>query len=185
MTSKYIYTSERLGFRVWTNSDIEPMYQINQSSKVMEFFPVKPNLEDTKAFILRMQEQFNTSAYCYFAVDILKTKEFIGFIGLSNQVFSAEFTPCVDIGWRLNEKYWKKGYATEGANASLNYAFNTLKLDVINAICPQVNVKSEHIMIKIGMSKALEFKHSLLKDYPILESCWCYEITKESFHEKS
>lgn len=38
-TIKYIFTSERLGFRNWNLTDIDKMYEINSDEKVMEFFP--------------------------------------------------------------------------------------------------------------------------------------------------
>lgn len=172
----YLYTSARLGFRLWRNSDLPLMTTINANKNVMEFFPRVFSLEETKAFILRMQNQFNDLGFCYFAVDILETGEFIGFIGLSKQTYPSSFTPCIDIGWRLDEKHWNKGYATEGAQASLDYAFNRLKLKEIVAVCPKVNLKSEQVMKKIGMQKALEFNHVYLAEYPALETCVCYKI---------
>lgn len=36
---KYIFTSQRLGFRNWKSTDIEDLYEINSDKRVMEFFP--------------------------------------------------------------------------------------------------------------------------------------------------
>ncbi|MEM9686659.1 MAG: GNAT family N-acetyltransferase, partial [Bacteroidota bacterium] len=71
-----------------------------------------------------------------------------------------------------------KGYATEGAKRCLEYAFNDLNIDKIVAICTKDNLKSEHIMKKIGMRKRGEFHHPHLKEYPEYEKCIWYEITK-------
>ncbi len=173
---KYIYTSERLGFRAWKSTDLPKLFVINSNSKVMEFFPNKPSLKETEGFIERMNTQYKESQYCYFAVEVIETGDFIGFIGLSKQTYEADFTPCVDIGWRLDEQFWYKGYATEGAKASLHYAFKTLKLNEVVAVCPKVNTKSEQVMKKIGMQKITEFKHVFLKDNPNLEVCVLYKI---------
>ncbi|MCD8438419.1 GNAT family N-acetyltransferase, partial [Tenacibaculum dicentrarchi] len=107
----YIFKSERLGFRNWTEKDKPKMTEINSDSKVMEFFPSIPNKEQTEEFVNRMKKQYTENGFCYFAVDKLENNEFIGFIGISEQNFESDFTPCVDIGWRLAQKEWGKGYA--------------------------------------------------------------------------
>ncbi len=56
-----------------------------------------------------MQFTNQKRGYCYFATDELTSGKFIGFIGLMYQNYEADFTPCVDIGWRLAKKYWGKG----------------------------------------------------------------------------
>jgi len=144
----------------------------------MEFFPYLPSLEQTKLFIERMQNQFNKNGFCYFAVDVLETEEFIGFIGIAEQTFEADFTPCIDIGWRLDKKYWKKGYASEGAKRCLEFAFETKKLESIKAVAPKINLKSRKVMEKIGMKYMKDFKHPALKGDKRLEICVLYEINR-------
>lgn len=160
--TRYLFTSERLGFRNWRAADIDDMHEINSDEKVMEFFPAIPTKEQTTAFVARMTNQFENKGYCYFAVDKLENNRFIGFIGLSEQTYEADFTPCVDIGWRIKSSEWNKGYATEGAQKCLDYALNELKIEKIYSIAPKVNIKSEHIMAKIGLKKQCEFEHPLL-----------------------
>lgn len=172
---KYIFTSERLGFRNWNLTDIDPMQEINSDEKVMEFFPNILTREKTVEFIARMKNQFEDKGFCYFAVDKLENNEFIGFIGLSEQTYEADFTPCVDIGWRIKSREWNKGFATEGAKKCLDYALNDLKIEDIYSIAPKINTKSEHIMIKIGLKKQYEFEHSLLPNNSLLKTCVLYK----------
>ena len=98
----------------------------------------------------------------------------IGFIGLSAQDYECEFTPFVDIGWRLAKHTWNKGYATEGAKRCLSYAHETLKLKEIYAVTPMLNKKSERIMQKIGMTKVGTFEHPLLLNDERLKMCVLY-----------
>ena len=174
--SPYIFTSERLGFRNWVAADIPKMAKINASAEVMKHFPSTATEGQTVEFIKRMQAQYAEKGYCYFAVDKLSDGEFIGFIGLSYQTFEADFTPCVDVGWRLDDAHWGNGYATEGAKSCLEYGFNFLKIKTIKALCPIVNLPSENVMKKLGMQKIKHFKHSKLGDFPVLEECVLYEI---------
>jgi RimJ/RimL family protein N-acetyltransferase len=173
--NKYIFTSERLGFRNWELTDIDKMHQINSDEKVMEFFPSNLTKEQTTEFVERMKKLFENKGFCYFAVDKLEDNEFIGFIGLSEQSFKANFTPCVDIGWRIKNSEWNKGFASEGAKKCLDYALNDLKIENVYSIAPKVNIKSEHIMTKIGLIKQFEFEHPLLTKNDRLKTCLLYK----------
>ncbi|MDX2361617.1 MAG: GNAT family N-acetyltransferase [Crocinitomicaceae bacterium] len=181
MSSPFLFTSERLGFRNWKPSDVDLMIEISADEEVMEFFPYVATPEQTRVFIERMTEMCDKKHYCYFAVEELESREFIGFIGLCDQNYEAEFTPCIDIGWRLSQKYWGKGYATEGAKKCLEYTFRTLGLNEIYSTAPTLNKKSISIMEKIGMKKHLEFRHERLKEYQHLESCLCYKIDSNMY----
>jgi RimJ/RimL family protein N-acetyltransferase len=174
-TEEYIFTSKRLGFRNWDVADIDKMHEINSDKKVMEFFPAMPTKEQTTEFVQRMKSQFQDKGFCYFAVEKLEDKQFIGFIGLSEQTFEADFTPCVDIGWRIKSSEWNKGFASEGAQKCLDYALNELNLESVYSIAPKINTKSEHIMTKIGMKKLYEFEHSLLTKFDQLKKCVLYK----------
>jgi RimJ/RimL family protein N-acetyltransferase len=174
--NQYIFTSERLGFRPWRENDVETLSAINAEAAVMEFFPSIITKEKTAEFITRMQDQYIKNGYCYFAIDILENGEFIGFIGLSEQTYEAEFTPCIDIGWRIKSSQWNKGFATEGARKCLDYAANVLGIESIYSIAPKINYKSQHIMAKIGMHKLCEFSHPYLKEDKRLKTCVLFKI---------
>ncbi len=151
----------------------------------MEFFPNLQTELETNAFIERMQRQFESKGFCYFAVDSLEHSEFIGFIGLSEQNFESGFTPCIDIGWRLDQKYWNLGYATEGAKTCLHFGFNNLKMEKICSIAPVVNTRSTKVMEKIGMTKVKEFNHPKLSGNEYLENCALYEISNINLKNES
>ena len=174
----YIFCSERLGFRTFDEADTSEMVSMNNNQNVMRFFPFCPNEQQTKDFMKRMNKEFEKKKYCYFAVDRLDTKEFIGFIGLLDQDYDAPFTPCTDIGWRLKEEHWYKGFATEGALACLNYAFTKLNKEIIYSTAPQINLPSLSVMKKIGMKKEGSYEHSRLLNYPKIRTCDYYSIKK-------
>ncbi|MBP2833593.1 GNAT family N-acetyltransferase [Aquimarina sp. U1-2] len=176
--NSYIFTSKRLGFRNWKDTDVDILSEINNDDDVMEFFPFKPSKQDTKKFIENMQRMQSEQKFCYFAVDVLETKECIGFIGLCLQTYLKAPKSFVDIGWRLKKSSWNQGYATEGAKACLAYGFNTIGLREIYAVAPSINKKSAIIMKKIGMHYVKTFNHPKLSGYEKLESCVLYYISK-------
>jgi len=173
---KYIIKTERLGLRNWNDNDLSEMTALNQDEQVMEFFPSTQDESKTRGFIKRMQVHQAEHGYCYFAADRLDTGKFIGFIGMCRQDYLTDRPAFTDIGWRLKQAAWGKGFATEGAKACLAFAFEKLNLERVYSVCSLINVKSENVMQKIGMHKEMEFKHPVLGNFPDLELCAFYVI---------
>lgn len=176
MERKYIFKSSRLGFRNWRSEDLEEFASMNNDLDVMEYFPKPLSKNESEKLMKRMQVHYEKNGYTYFATERLDTGELIGFVGLSYQEYKTEFTPAIDIGWRLKKDAWGRGYATEGARRCLTLGFNELGLEKIVSTCTVGNNKSEHVMKKIGMIKKGEFNHPELTEFPDFEKCIWYEI---------
>jgi len=174
--SPYIFTSERLGFRQWRTDDLEEFAKLNADEAVMEHFPSTLSESEVVEFIVKLKEHYETNGFTYYATEILETNEFIGMIGLASQKYVTDYTPAIDIGWRLKQSAWGKGYATEGAKRCLEYAFNDLGIEKVISVCVTQNFKSEKVMKKIGMTKIGSFDHPEMKDNPGYERHHCYEI---------
>ncbi|MFP3422175.1 GNAT family N-acetyltransferase, partial [Bacillus sp. SIMBA_161] len=84
---------------------------------------------------------------------------FIGFIGLLDVNFDIGVKGATEIGWRLDQQFWKRGYATEGAKACLDYAFQELGKTAIYSFTAAINLPSITVMKRIGMEKISEFDH--------------------------
>ena len=100
------------------------------------------------------------------AVEIPNVAPFAGFLGLTIPRLEAHFTPCVEIGWRLDERYWGYGYATEGARAVATFGFNSLHLSEIVSYTVPANTRSRRVMEKISMthSDTDDFDHPAFPD---------------------
>jgi len=174
---EYTITTKRLGLRNWKEKDVGPFAEMSIDPLVMRYFPSSLSLQECKQFVENMQSHFEQYGYTYFAVDLLESDEFIGFIGLKNQTFESFFTPCVDIGWRLKTKFWGQGLASEGAQACLQFAKKKLVDEQeILAIVPANNRGSRRVAEKIGMHFKSTFKHPRLRDYPEIKTCALYSI---------
>lgn len=101
LNQKYLFTSERLGFRDWKPKDLTEFARLNADTEVMEYLPKPLTFEETSDFLFRLKEHHSKFGFTYFATEVLETGEFIGFIGLYNQMYQSDFTPATDIGWRL------------------------------------------------------------------------------------
>lgn len=98
-----------------------------------------------------------------YAVECKETQNFLGYVGFHNIAFESDFTPGVEIGWRLCRDAWGKGYATEAASACLDYASDNLPFKTVYSFTAIPNKRSERVMQKIGMHFEKEFDHPLVE----------------------
>ena len=157
----YIETG-RLILRSWKPEDLPLFAEMNKDSRVMRYFPATLSDAETEAFYNRIQSEFDSKGWGLYAVEIKSTCEFIGYVGLD-----ADFTPGVEIGWRLAADYHNQGYATEAAKAVLSLA-KSAGIERLFSFTAKINAPSERVMQKIGMVKAGEFNHpKLSEDSPL------------------
>ncbi|MDP4094948.1 MAG: GNAT family N-acetyltransferase [Bacillota bacterium] len=173
----YIET-ERLLLRDWKEQDLVEFREMNKDSRVMKFFPKTLTDDETDSFYSRIEEEFKNYGYGLYAVETKQDNSFIGFTGFHWATFNSQFTPCIEIGWRLKFDAWGNGYATEGAKACLKYGFETLKLTDIYSFTSKINLQSENVMKKIGMTKAMEFEHPNIVEGSPLRRHVLYVVNK-------
>ncbi|WP_079504157.1 GNAT family N-acetyltransferase [Mesobacillus jeotgali] len=163
----YLETS-RLYLRDWSAADLEPFCNMNADEDVMKYFPRMLSHEETERFYQAILSEFEDYGYGLYAAEVKDSKEFIGFIGFHRATFEADFTPCVEIGWRLKKEAWGKGYATEGAKACLDYGFHQLGFSEIFSFTAEINAPSINVMRKIGMEPVKTFHHpNVEQDSPL------------------
>jgi len=179
MTS--IIETERLILRTWKKADAEPYFRINQEPRVIECLRGPLTMEQVNDFIQAVNRQWDKYAYTLWAAELKATAEFMGFIGLNYTAWEAHFTPAVEVGWRLGSQYWGKGYATEGAKASLDYSFKKGRLEEIVSFTVPANVRSIRVMEKIGLKRDLngDFAHPKLPAEHPLSQHILYRLTNK------
>lgn len=158
--------TSRLLLRRWRAQDRLPFAKLNADPRVVEFLPGPLTRAESDARADRIEAHFEEHGFGLWAVEVPGVLEFAGFVGLARTTFDAHFTPCVEVGWRLDADCWNRGYATEGARAALEYGFTTLRLDEIVSFTVPDNTRSRRVMEKIGMvlSPADEFDHPFLPE---------------------
>ncbi len=175
-----VFQSDRLIFSTWSDSDKSWFSEMNADPEVMQYFPKELTKEESVEFLDRLQKHQSKHGYCYFKVTEKESNVPMGFIGLAYQEYKTEFTPAIDIGWRLKKEYWGKGYATEGAIRCLRFAFEERNISKVIAACILQNKPSEKVMQKIGMEKQGKFHHPRLEAYPDIQECVWYSKENES-----
>jgi len=170
----------RLLLRRWRASDREPFARLNASSSVMEYLSSPLTGEESDALVARVEAHFDVHGFGVWAVEIPNVTPFAGFIGLNVPSFEAHFTPCVEIAWRLEERYWGYGYATEGARAAATFGFTDLQLREIVSFTVPVNTRSRRVMEKLSMthSDSDDFDHPALPEGHRLRRHVLYRLSR-------
>lgn len=156
--------TKRLQLRDWKETDLDSFRRLNADNKVMTYFPKTLSFEETNAFYKSIISEMKECGFGLYAVEEKANKEFIGFIGFHKATFEADFTPCIEIGWRLKKEAWGKGYATEGAAACLEYGFTELGFSDVYSFTADVNQPSKNVMRKIGMDFIKTFDHPKVEE---------------------
>jgi RimJ/RimL family protein N-acetyltransferase len=174
--------TERLLLRQWREEDLEPYAALNADPRVTEYFPAPFTPEQSLEQVTRFRADLEAGRPGVFAAELRERGELIGFIGLNVPRFEAHFTPCVEIGWRLAPHVWRQGLATEGALAALAHGFGTLGLDEIVAFTSRLNLPSQAVMRKIGMTHdpADDFEHPNLDDGHPLRPHVLYRVRRST-----
>lgn len=176
-----VLETSRLILRDWQQSDLEPFCQLNADEEVMNFFPNTLTTEQTLTLHQAIETEFNEYGFGLYAVEVKENNDFIGFIGFHRATFDADFTPCVEIGWRLKKVAWGKGYATEGAKACLQYGFRHLRFNDIYSFTADINTPSKNVMKKIGLNFIKTFDHPKIEDSSPLKKHVLFHINKQQY----
>jgi RimJ/RimL family protein N-acetyltransferase len=174
--------TERLALRGWRDSDRVPFAELNADPEVMRYFPSRLTREHSDAMIDRIESGFEREGFGLWAVELLETGEFVGFVGLARPKFDARLAEHTEIGWRLARQAWGYGYATEAAREALRYAFDPACANLAEVISftAAINLRSRAVMERIGMmhDESDDFEHPSLPPGHALRPHVLYRLAK-------
>src|SRR5215475_11575903 len=101
MSALETLTSGRILLRRWRDEDRETFAAMNADARVMEFFRGRLSRSESDAMVDRIEKHFSEHGFGLWAIEVPDVAPFIGFAGFDVARFSAPFTPCVEVGWRL------------------------------------------------------------------------------------
>ncbi|WP_282044100.1 GNAT family N-acetyltransferase [Winogradskyella flava] len=153
--------TQRLILRSINLNDAQDFFEMDSNPNVHRYLGNNPvtSIEQSKAWIRDILEQYKNYSIGRLAMIKKDTGEFIGWSGLKFERELRQEFNYYDLGYRLKEDFWRKGYATEAALASLDYGFKDLKLKEICAAADVNNLASNYILQKIGMQSSGNFTY--------------------------
>jgi ribosomal-protein-alanine N-acetyltransferase len=161
--------TDRLLLRQWQERDLEPFADLNADAEVMRYFPYKLTCEQSEALATAIRRDIDKQGWGLWAVEVIGGPSFVGFVGLNEPSFDAHFTPAVEVGWRLAREHWGHGYATEAAQAAIDFGFGELELSQIVAMIGLHNRRSQRVAERLGMTRDLadDFDHPRVPAGPL------------------
>ena len=107
-------------------------------------------------------------------------------IGVCSLTMADPFRRIASLGWDLAPEYWRRGYATEAAQAVVQVGFERRAVNRIRSDCFQDNRASRRVMEKLGMRHKDDWRTrlALFLMYPENRKKVRYELSSEVWHER-
>ncbi|MED1597256.1 MULTISPECIES: GNAT family N-acetyltransferase [Bacillus] len=140
--------TKRLYMRKPRLEDVDAFYQIVKNNEVGKWLAISRGMspEETEQYIGKFIAHWNEHNFGVWLIFNPITREMMGHCGLRY----IDGTEDLEIMYLLDPKFWGKGYATEAAHASIQYAFHDLKVKKLTARIRIANEKSKNVLEKAG-----------------------------------
>ncbi|MEP7255137.1 MAG: GNAT family N-acetyltransferase [Ferruginibacter sp.] len=145
-----VFETPILVLRQFTEDDAPLILELNSDPEIVKYVhePTLQTEEQAKKVIIDIILPQYKNNLGRWAIHTKHNNEFIGWCGLKYRPELDE----IDLGYRLMQKAWGKGYATESAQHTLNHGFKTLNLKLITGRAHIENIASIKVLEKIGMN---------------------------------
>lgn len=145
-----ILKTERLYLREIKQADFDSLCEILQDEDTMYAYEGSFSNNEVQEWLDRQIFRYQKWNFGLWAVILKQTDKMIGQCGLTMQPWKEK--QVLEIGYLFNKAYWHKGYATEAATACKHYAFEILEADEVCSIIRDINVASQNVAIRNGMT---------------------------------
>jgi len=139
-------------------SHLENIFELYSDQKVTKYFDLIPlkSKEEAKKEIDFYKKRFKDNIGIRWGIALKNQREIIGTLGFNKIIKNHKGR----IGYDLQSKHWGKGIMSEVLEAIVQYGFNKLELNRIEAEVMQGNIGSEKLLTKLQFQK-----EGILKDW--------------------
>ena len=171
-----ILTTERLTLRQLVFNDEQEILALRSNSEINKYLdrPPSKTIDDARSFINKVNENITKNVSLYWAIDLGDRNILVGTICLFG--FSDEHRKC-EIGYELLTNFQGQGIMKEAAEKVIDYAFNTIKVQKIEACLHRDNQRS------VKLLKKLSFRNSNEPDKTNPDLI-CYHLANSNGHLK-
>jgi len=117
-----------------------------ENAMLMVYLPNK-TIDETIEFLTYVDNEWQKMNPIAYEFAILLDGVHIGAVSINLE----DDRKTGELGWIIDKKYWKQGYATEAAKAVIEFAMDKLGVTHFIAHCDSENTGSYKIMEKLGM----------------------------------
>lgn len=177
--------TERLILRPTIETDLKTLWQILCISEVNRYYltcKLSFNWENEEEFQYKKLKHAKDENVFQWSIVLKENNECIGQISVQE---NGENKAIRDIGWFINPKYQRKGYAYETAKKILDYMFNEVEIKSIETGAAICNPASWKLMEKLGF-KRIEDKHlNICYTFGGDQELYSYVMTDEDYKKGS
>ena len=150
-----ILTTERLTLRQLVIADEQEIFSLRSDSEINKYLDrqVSTTIDDARNFINKVNENTNKNDSLYWAITLGDRNILVGTICLFG--FSDENNKC-EIGYELLTNFQGQGIMKEAAQKVIDYAFNTIQVQKIEAFIHRDNQNSIKLLEKLSFSNSNE-----------------------------
>jgi len=171
--------TKNLLLRQWKEGDLEAYAKLTSSEEIMKYFPRILTKEQSDKAARKFQKLLEEKSWGFWAVEEKLTGQFIGYAGLHAPRTQFPFSPCIEIAWRMQDKYWDNGYVLEVGKEIINAAFEIFGLDEVVYFSTLKNLKGEKVASTLNMKKEdKHFHHPFVEIEHTLSEHYLYRIKK-------
>lgn len=155
--------TERLLLRMFEKSDAAAVTELCNNYNIYKStlnLPFPYEERHALPWIARHAEQFKANQLYQFAITDKKSEKLLGSIALSNN----HAFKNGELAYWIGEPYWGNGYATEAAQALVDFAFTEKGYHKVFARCFATNPASEKVLLNIGMTKEGVLTDQVIKE---------------------
>jgi RimJ/RimL family protein N-acetyltransferase len=153
--------TDRLLLRNWREGDADAFIAHTNTPAVMRWLGGVKTADELRQTVERLTVWQEERGFTFWAVERKEDGALLGFCGL--KISNDPGSPVegeYEVGWRLREDAWGRGYAREAAAASLDFAFNRLGAERVVALTVEGNSPSWGLMKRLGMARRPELDYS-------------------------
>lgn len=165
--------TNRLILRELTMEDFNDLFEILSDEETMKHYPRPFDEQKVRDWIQWNICNYQTFGFGLWAVVLKENNKMIGDCGITMQNIDGEIKP--EIGYHINKKYQRQGYATEAAIRCRNFAFENTPFNRIYSYMKYTNVGSYSVALNNGMKLIKEYedpKNKISKAYAISHEEW-------------
>jgi ribosomal-protein-alanine N-acetyltransferase len=169
----------RLRLRPFTGADADALYALQSNAHVLRYWDSPPWTERSRAerFIAGCRQLADEGTGARLAIDRGSGETFLGWCSLSR--WNPDFRSA-SLGYCLGEAAWGQGYATEAAHAVLQWAYDTLDLNRVQAEADTRNVASARVLEKLGFVREGTLREDCVVNGDVSDS-WVYGLLRREW----
>jgi RimJ/RimL family protein N-acetyltransferase len=144
---EYFLKTARLGFRCWSDADLQLALELWGDLKVNAFLVGPFTYDAIRARLEREIAQMRECGLQYWPVFLLDGDVHVGCAGLQPYRMEEQIH---ELGFHLRPEFWGRGLAQEAARGVIEYAFGALNATAVFAGHHPKNQGSRRVLLKAG-----------------------------------